>query len=198
MADRDAFEAATRIAAGDDRTNYDNVAISLHWLTALLVLFQFVSSFLWDDFAKPTRQSLESLHVSLGILLTAVIALRLIWRAIPGHQRSSIVSGWDEIAAKSVHYLLYILLVVQAGLGFAMGWGAGHPIHFFGLGIPGPLDALPRPVRHDVREIHEKVGYAIMILAAGHAFAALYHHYKLHDRVLGRMLPWARRSETAS
>jgi cytochrome b561 len=31
-----------------------------------------------------------------------------------------------------------------------------------------------------------------VIIAFGHAFAGLYHHYKLHDRVLGRMLPAAR------
>lgn len=198
MADRNAFDVATRIAAGDDKTDYDNVAISLHWLTAALVLFQFVSSFIWDYFGKPAQKSLESLHVSLGILLTAAIVARLIWRAVPGHQRSPLVSGRIELASKAVHYLLYILLIVQAGLGFVMGWGAGHPLHFFGIGIPGPLDALPRPVRHEVREIHEKVGYAIMILAAGHALAALYHHYKLRDRVLGRMLPWARRREAGA
>jgi len=36
---------------------------------------------------------------------------------------------------------------------------------------------------------------SIVILAAGHAAAALYHHYALKDRVLGRMLPLARRRE---
>jgi cytochrome b561 len=39
------------------------------------------------------------------------------------------------------------------------------------------------------------VGWAIIVLALGHALAALYHHYVLKDRVLGRMLPFARRSE---
>jgi cytochrome b561 len=195
MADGDAFDTATRIAAGDDKTNFDSVAIALHWATAVLVLFQFVSSFIWDYFPKETREVLEDTHVSFGVLLTAVIVARVAWRAIPGHQRPSIVSGWDEIAAKWVHYLLYILLIVQAGLGLVIGWAAGHPIHFFGIAIPGPLDALDRPLRHELREIHEKVGYGIIILAVGHSLAALYHHYGLHDRVLGRMLPWARRSE---
>jgi len=131
MPDRDTFDTATRVAAGDDRTNYDNVAIGLHWLTAVLVLFQFVSSFVWDDLAKTTKRSLESLHVSLGILLTVVIVARLIWRWMPGHERPSIVNGWVEIASKSVHYLLYALRAAQAVLGFVIGWAGGHPIHFF-------------------------------------------------------------------
>jgi cytochrome b561 len=195
MTDRNAIDTATRVAAGDDKTNYDNVAITLHWLTAALVLFQFFTSFIWDYFAKPTQETLQSLHVSFGMLLAAVIIARVVWRWIPGHQRSSIVSGWTENASKIVHYWLYLLLIVQAGLGFVIGWSAGHPIHLFGLPIPGPFDALARPIRHNVREVHEKVGYTIVILALGHALAALYHHYRLHDRVLGRMLPWARKSE---
>jgi cytochrome b561 len=192
MADRDAFDVATRVVAGDDRTNYDNVAITLHWLTAMLVLFQFVSSFVWDDLPRDTREVLEQTHVSLGVLLTVVIFARVIWRLMPGHQRPSIVSGWVEIASKVVHYLLYALLIGQAVLGLIIGWAAGHPLHFFGIPIPGPLDAMPRPTRHGFREIHEKVGYVIIILALGHALAAFYHHYKLHDRVLARMLPLVR------
>ena len=40
------------------------------------------------------------------------------------------------------------------------------------------------------------LGYGIVIVAFGHALAALYHHYVLHDWVLGRMFPPARRSES--
>jgi cytochrome b561 len=196
MNDRSTFDTATRIAAGDDGTNYDNVAIMLHWLTALLVIVQFVMALTWDYFSKPTRQNLQSTHISLGVLLTAVVVGRVIWRLMPGHQRAAIVSGWVKLASKAVHYLLYGLLVAQAALGFAWRWAQGHEVGFFGLfGIPGPYGQLARPTRHLLSEFHEKIGWAIVIIAFGHALAALYHHYKLHDRVLGRMLPLARRSE---
>lgn len=198
MADRDAFDVATRIAAGDDRTNYDNVAITLHWLTALLVVIQFALAETWDWFSRDTRETMQSAHVSLGILLTAVILARLVWRWVPGHQRPSLASGWMETASKAVHYLLYALLAAQAVLGFAIGWSAGHPIHFFGIPIPGPIGALSRPMRHNIREIHSTVGWAIIVLALLHAAAALYHHYFLRDRVLGRMFPPARKSERAA
>ena len=192
MADRDAFDTATRIAAGDDKTNYDNVAITLHWLTALLVLIQFALAETWDWFPRDTTEAMEKTHVSFGILLTLVVVARLIWRWIPGHQRPAIVSGWTKMASKTVHYLLYGLLVLQACLGWVIGWAAGKPIHFFGIPIPGPFEAFARPTRHEIREIHSWVGWTIVILALGHALAALYHHYRLHDRVLGRMLPLAR------
>jgi cytochrome b561 len=186
----DAFDTATRIAAGDDGTSYDKVAIALHWLTALLVVVQFGLAETWDWFAKPTTRAMESTHISLGVLLTAVVVARIAWRLIPGHQRPAIVSGWVKLASKSVHYLLYLLLVAQAALGFGLRWAQGHPASFFGLfAIPGPYRALDRPTRHLLHELHENVGWAIIILAFGHALAALYHHYFLKDRVLGRMLP---------
>ena len=193
MADRTTFDSVTRVAAGDLGRNYDNVAIALHWLTALLVIVQFALSLTWDWFSRGTRDAMESTHVSLGILLTAVILARLVWRAIPAHQRAAVVSGWMKTASKAVHYILYLMLIVQAGLGWAIGWAMGRPIHFFGIPIPGPLEQLARPVRHELREIHEKLGWAIVAFALAHALAALYHHYFLRDRVLGRMLPWAAR-----
>jgi cytochrome b561 len=194
MADRDAVDTATRIAAGDTNTNYDDVAITLHWLTALLVVVQFVMAVTWDYFPHDTRESLQSVHVSLGVLLTAVVVARILWRL--GHHRAPIVSGWVKTASTAVHYLLYVLLVVQAGLGWTWRWAQGHAVSFFGLfAIPGPYGQLARPTRHLLADFHEKIGWAIVIIAFGHALAALYHHYRLHDRVLGRMWPPARRSE---
>jgi cytochrome b561 len=191
-----AFDTATRIAAGDDGTNYDNVAVALHWLTVLLVVVQFAMAETWDWFTKPTQESMQSVHVSLGLLLAAVIVARLVWRLIPGHQKSSIEAGWMKLASKGVHYLLYALLLVQAGLGFGWRWAQGHSIEFFGLfGIPGPYGELDRATRHTFHDLHEKVGWAIVILAGLHALAALYHHYVVKDRVLERMLPLVRRGK---
>ena len=63
MADRDAFDVATRIAAGDDKSDYDDVAIALHWATAILVLIQFLLGVTWDYFAKPLREDMQTLHI---------------------------------------------------------------------------------------------------------------------------------------
>jgi cytochrome b561 len=185
-----AFGAATRIVAADDGTNYDNVAVALHWTTALLVVVQFALAESWDYFAKPTRQSLQSLHISLGALLTIVILARLAWRLVPGHQVPSIELGWVKFASKAVHYLLYLLLVAQVVTGFLFRWAQGHPVSFFGLfGIPSPFAVMSSAARHQFHDIHDKVAWAIIIIAFGHALAALYHHYVLKDRVLMRMLP---------
>jgi cytochrome b561 len=40
-----------------------------------------------------------------------------------------------------------------------------------------------------VKEVHEVLAHALVILAAVHAGAALVHHWLLGDRTLVRMLP---------
>ena len=87
------------------------------------------------------------------------------------------------------HYALYTLIVVEVGLGLFVQWARGKPLSFFGFGIPSPLQALPRPVRHQITEVHNWVAWTIIVIALAHAAAALYHHYVLKDRVLVRMLP---------
>jgi len=183
------FDTATRIVAGDDGTNYDGVAMALHWATAVLVFANFALAQTWDWFAKPTRGLMEDTHMSFGVLLTAVIVARLVWRLIPGHQISSLEAGWVRLASKGTHYLLYMLLVAEAALGFAFRWGAGRPMEFLGTGIPPLIGEMAKPLRRELREFHEWIGWAIIVLALLHASAALYHHYVLKDRVLKRMLP---------
>jgi len=187
MDDRTSFDAATRVVAGDDA--YDRISIGLHWATALLVFVNFALAVTWDWFAKPAKQLMEQTHMSLGVLLTAAIVARLVWRWLPGHQVSSLEAGWMRLASQATHYLLYTLLVAEAALGFAFRWGAGRPMAFFGTGLPPLIGEIAKPLRRDLREIHEWIGWTIVILALLHAAAALYHHYVLKDRVLVRMLP---------
>jgi cytochrome b561 len=180
---------ATRALAGDDGTTYDRVAIALHWTTAVLVLVQFLLSQMWGLFGRPAHHLMVAAHMSLGIVLTCVIIGRIAWRLMPGHQIPAIVSGGVALASKAVHYLLYTLLVAEAVLGFVVRWAEGKAMNFFGLLISPPFAAWSTGAHHQIEEWHEKIGWAIILIAVGHAGAALYHHYFLRDRVLLRMLP---------
>lgn len=133
---------ATRIAAGDDRTHYDGVARTLHWLTAVLVLVQFGLAESWGFAARPTREVMIDLHMSSGILLTAVVIARIWWRLMPGHQVRPADSGWVELASKAAHYALYGLLAVEVVLGYLYRWSGGEAMSFFGLLIPPPFCAV--------------------------------------------------------
>jgi cytochrome b561 len=197
MTDQTSFDVATRVAAGDDGSTYDGVAIALHWTTAALVVLQFVLGQTWGWFARPTHHLMVATHMSFGIVLAVVVLVRIIWRFMLGHQASSLEAGWMRIASKTVHYLFYCLLVAEAVLGFLSRWEGNEAMSFFGLQIHSPFAGAGQKVAHQLQDIHNWVGWTIIALAIGHAAAALYHHYALHDRVLGRMFPPARTSEPA-
>ncbi|HEY2025333.1 cytochrome b [Paraburkholderia sp.] len=184
-----ASSAATRIAAGDDRTTYDRISVALHWITAVLVLTLFLLAQIWGFTPRPTRHVLIAAHMSLGILLTAVLIARISWRLSPGHQAPPANAGWVEHAATTVHYLLYVLLVSQALLGFVLRWSGKESMSFFGLQIPPPFPPFSKAAHHNVGEAHDLVGWTIIVFAACHAAAALFHHFFLRDNVLIRMLP---------
>lgn len=192
MSDRDTFDTATRIAAGDTGENYHSVAITLHWLTAAIVVLQFALGQTWGWFPRPMRHLMVATHMSFGIILTVVVLTRVIWRFILRHHVASLESGLVRVASTTVHYALYALLVTEAVLGFLSRWEGNEAMSFFGIQIPPPFTGSGQKVAHQLQDIHNWVGWAIIVLALGHALAAFYHYYFLKDRVLGRMLPSAR------
>jgi cytochrome b561 len=174
-------------------SRYDGFTIALHWLTAVLVVALFASAQAWDLFPdESTGQSaLQAMHVSLGILLAAVVVVRGAWR-LSGSRRLPAGAGVSGLLARSVHAGFYFLLVTQAGLGFILRWVQGEALSFFGLfTVPAAIAGNPS-LEGPLGEMHELVAWTIVVLASGHAGAALFHHYVLKDRTLGRMLPLPR------
>ena len=91
-----------------------------------------------------------------------------------------------RIASTTVHYLLYALLATEAVLGFLSRWEGNEAMSFFGVQIPPPFTGSGQKMAHQLQDIHNWVGWTIVVVAVGHALAALYHYYVLKDRVLGR------------
>jgi len=186
-----ALSQTVRIAAGDDRERYDVPEIVFHWLTAVIVAANYALAQLWDyvQNGTPLRRLMEHTHVSLGVLLAAVLILRIVWRLGFGTRPPPATTGLADVAARCVHYILYGLLIVLIGLGFCYRWSQQELLGFFGLfTIPSPV-AFTRAQRHVFADLHGTVANAIMILAGLHALAALFHHYVLRDKLISRMLP---------
>jgi cytochrome b561 len=169
---------------------YDAPTLVFHWLTALLVLVLFATSLIWKYVTphnRVWRPLLESTHVSIGIFFALLIVLRIVWR-LTGSRRLPAEAGLSGLLSRWMYVVLYVLLAVEAVLGFVLRWSQGEAFTFFGLfAIPAILPE-NRPLAHQVEEWHNWVAWAIVILALGHAAAALVHHYVLKDKVLDRMM----------
>jgi cytochrome b561 len=116
-----ASSAATRIAAGDDRTTYDRISVALHWITAVLVLTLFLLAQIWGFTPRPTRHVLIAAHMSLGILLTAVLIARISWRLSPGHQAPPANAGWGMPRRRSITCCMYCWFLRRCWDSFCVG-----------------------------------------------------------------------------
>jgi cytochrome b561 len=184
-------EAATvTTPRGDDR--FDRTSITLHWLTAFLILVQFAS--IWSLEAAGDKSSLGlallSLHRATGASTLIVVLARLCWRRyfayLPPFPPS--MPKFQQLIAKANEYGLYILLLAMPITGIARVLLRGQPFELFVWEIPALLEPDPA-VRSVFLQAHAIGAKALMVLIALHAGAALFHRLVLRDGVLQRMLP---------
>lgn len=172
-----------------ERDRYDALTLIFHWVTALLVVVLFGTSFVWNTWPRDRslRPFMESMHVSLGILFAVLFIARLAWR-FTGARNLPAEAGLSGLLSRIMYVFLYLLIALEAGLGFVLRWVQGEQFMFFGLfSVPDPIGE-NRAFEHPIQDLHNWVAWLIIALAAGHAAAALFHHYVLKDRVLERML----------
>jgi cytochrome b561 len=171
---------------------YDNFSILMHWLTAALIVVLWIVAQIIDDFPRGApRMLVRSIHISLGVTLAVVIGIRLVWRASPRRRAPLAAAGALGVAARLVHYGLYVLVVGAILLGITNVWVRGDAV--FGLFTVPRLSPGNASLKESIEELHEWFGNAVLILAAIHAFAAIFHAFVLKDQVLRRMLPEAKR-----
>lgn len=178
----------------NDPGRYGLVSILLHWLMALAVFGLF---FLGDymvelDYYHPWYQKAPNLHRSLGILVAILLVLRYLWRGFnPGPQPEG--RPWERRIAGWMHRLLYLLIGLAALSGYLISTGDGRGVAVFGLFEVPALTGGFQNQEDIAGRIHEFATHALVLLALGHALAALKHHFFDRDRTLRRML-WPSRA----
>lgn len=180
-----------------ENSKYDLVSISLHWLTAILVLVTFTLApedfdHIAHDQAGIQRNLSVVLHESLGLMIFFITVIRLFWLLIrpapPVHAQSATLKK----AARLGHALLWMLLLSIPVSAVMMLMSENYPLTLLGgISIHQWPDYLPAGLLSlaDWGEVHEALGQSIIWIAGLHAIAALLHHYLLKDRVLKSMLP---------
>jgi cytochrome b561 len=166
--------------------------MSFHWITAALVAAQWLGAQVIDWFPSGApRVDARSVHIIGGVLLLALLILRLAWRATGGRRLSPADGGWAGVVARMTHWGLYALLGAMVLVGLVLTWARGDSIfNLFHVPALAPSSqVLAHQLRHQLQEVHALLGYLILGLAGLHAAAALAHRFVWQDGVLARMLP---------
>jgi cytochrome b561 len=187
-----------------DARRYNTVAMSLHWVIAVLILTNIGLAWYFNTLHGPAKISILQLHKPIGITVLVLSLARLAWRFIsPPPPLPASVRGWERVAANTAYALFYVVMIGMPLTGWAMVSAsrtiAVYPINFFGVHWPaiGSLTTLPATQMHQAHQVFEtahKLGadlvYGLIVL---HVAAALRHQFIRRDEVLWRMLPIVRR-----
>lgn len=177
--------------------HYDKLSKVFHWGTAIAILAAFILG--PGDFGRlihngidPGTQTSILWHESLGITVFCLTFLRLIWVAIRPAPPIFEMALWMRLVSRLMHFSLWaLLLALPVSALLALG-GEGNPLTLLGgfriAEFPFIANSyLARLL--DWGDVHKLLGDVIIWLAGIHAVAALYHHFKLKDKVLSSMLP---------
>jgi cytochrome b561 len=165
--------------------HYGTIAVTIHWLSALLIMVLIASGFRADGLEDSVAKAdILRIHVPIGVTILLLTLLRIGWWIFADKKPNSVpMPTWQDRSASAIHALFYVVILglAASGIGMMVLSGAGQIL--FGestAALPNFQDYAPR-IPHG---IGARVMFALLVL---HAAAALYHHFIKKDGVLKRM-----------
>lgn len=179
----------------DPIRRYSNVAVTLHWVTALVVLTQVVLGFAFAEFMEkgPARSTVFAWHKTLGALILILALARLFYRLKnPPPPFPTELPRWRQVAALYNQRAFYFLLIVLplTGLVAISGMSEGGTTSLVG-GISIPvIPGISESASETSGDLHVVLVFTTIALLLLHVAAALYQQFVEHDPVAGRMPPF--------
>jgi len=189
---------------------YNNIAILLHWLIGIAIIFMLILGIFMTDIPKeaPKQSSFDlfnfgiyswevekaksprsfyfELHKSIGVTLLVLIFIRIFWRFT--HKPPALLPSmkpWEKRLATAAHHGLYFLMVLIPVTGILMSVGSKYGVKWFGIKILPGIDS--KPMRELFYEFHEIFGQLLLLILVFHILGALKHSIVDKDGTLRRM-----------
>lgn len=179
------------MAAKSTTDHYGSVAVTIHWLSVLLIVALMGTGLRAEDMVDSVaKAAVLRIHVPLGIAVLLLTLARIAWWWFAGRKPVPVagMAKWQAYSARVVHVLFYVVILgmTASGIGMLVTSGAGAMLFAGAEGqLPDFWDFKPR--------VPHGIGARIMIaLFVFHGAAALYHQFVLRDGLLKRM--WYRRA----
>ena len=174
---------------------YNNTAIALHWLIALLIFVAFPLGLYMSDLKlSPTKLQLFSYHKWIGVTVFVLAIIRVLWRAT--HRPPALpdsISRLQQIGSHIVHGFIYLLLFTVPISGWLMSSAKGFKTVWFGV-LPLPdMVSKDKELGHLLEIVHQSFNYFLLLLVVLHVAALIKHRFIDKDQILNRMLPGGNR-----
>ena len=172
----------------DGNRSFGLVTRVLHSVIFVLIAVQFALGWTFELFPQGStaRSAWIALHESGGLLVLLAGLAFVAWRRANARPSLSALPRWQRAAARTVHGLLYLLLLAQPLLGIALVTCGGHAVHFYGLQL-GPYLVQRKALATHLTTAHEWLAIGLAAVLGLHALAAVFHHWVMRDDVMRRM-----------
>jgi cytochrome b561 len=172
------------------RLQYGATAKVFHWLIVALLLVQYPIGWLMPDIHRGQTPGVGMiLHISFGLLILALIVLRLSWRLTHPVAPESSLAYWQRLSSEAVHWMLYVLVLATTITGWLFASFRGWSVAFFYL-FPVPMLASDNAAAgRAIDGLHQVMEWTLLVLIGLHVLSALAHLFVYRNRVMQRMLP---------
>ncbi|HIG42006.1 MAG: cytochrome b/b6 domain-containing protein [bacterium] len=177
-----------------DVLKYGATAKWLHWLIAFIVIIMLIFGRTLESLPLSEREQMIMGHSGLGTLVLLLMLLRWGWRL--SHEPPGAIGSmglWQTRLSKTMHWSLYILLVLQPILGiFQAMFITDYEVLAFGVINYSGLATDSADMARVFHVLHGINATVLSVLVVGHIGASLYHHFFQKDSILRRMLPYGK------
>jgi cytochrome b561 len=172
------------------RLQYGAPAKIFHWLVVALLAVQYPIGWLMPDLHRGMSPGASmTFHISIGITILVLTALRLAWRLTHPVAPESSLPAWQRVSSEAVHWLLYALVLATTVSGWLFASFRGWSISYLYL-VPLPMLASDNAAAgRTIDGLHQAMELALLVTLLIHIAAALAHIFVYRDRVMQRMLP---------
>lgn len=181
------------MALTNSHDRYGWLTIVLHWAVAAGVVGMFATGLMADAAGdagdRQARGALMGLHISMGMALFAVFALRILAHYVQRRPEKTAQPGWLNLISSAVQHILLLGLLIQILSGPLAVWSGGRAINVFDvIALTSPF-AERHDLAHEAAEIAHFVGrWMIFVALVAHVLGALKHLVLDRDGAFTRML----------
>lgn len=178
------------MSLSNTRSGYGWAAIALHWISAVGVIVLYLTGEQMEEAGgRAAEQAARLQHVSIGMLLFAFLAARVLWTLSQPKPGALEQNRLFQRLAELVQWLFLAMIAVQIVTGPLVIWANGRAIQVFDwFALASPFGGKVEWLHEAAETLHKLAPNLLWPLLGLHVLGALKHLVVDRDATVRRML----------